>query len=211
MAAMMLLPLRMAHLGPPSRREHHMNATYDPQSTAAVGSLKKLGTRALLVGAVGLAVLGLGEGTANADQPTLTCPTYVVPGQTGQVATANFNLDGYQGGAVAIVSDVVSGVRLGSAQVDGFGDGSIAVTWPASWSQPSTHQLVANMQGILAPPVPGFPTPTADCTIQVDAPGSAAPAPPPAGGGATPSQPPGQCPSRPPTSCHGHGPVQYQQ
>ena len=205
----MLLPVRMGPPGAAITREHIMISTFDPQSTASLGSLKKSATRAVLVGVVGLAVLGLSEGTANADQPTLTCRTYVVPGQTGQVATANFNLDGYHGGAVAVVSDVVSGVRLGSAPVDGFGDGSIAVTWPASWPQPSTHQLVANMQGVSAPPVPGFPTPTADCTVQVDAPG---PAPaPPAGGGNPLPPPPGQCPSRPPTSCHGHGPVQYQQ
>lgn len=109
-------------------------------STIRNPNLKKLVVaRALLVGGLGLAVLGLGTGIANASV-SLWCPdTPAIPGGTGTVCINTLNTDhpcptvmGFDALIAYVVTDAVSGKVLG--QRDGLGP--ITVTWPASWSQP---------------------------------------------------------------------------
>ena len=67
-----------------------MNTTHNPESTHGLGSLRKLATRAVLAGGLGLAVIGLGAGTANAKSPEISCPTGVVAGQPSTATVAGW-------------------------------------------------------------------------------------------------------------------------
>ena len=63
-----------------------MNTTHSPESPHHLGSRTKWASRVALAGALGLAVIGMGAGTANADPlPEINCPNGVVP--AGQAST----------------------------------------------------------------------------------------------------------------------------
>jgi len=214
-----------AESGPPRGRhpgrEHLMNTTYQPQSPSGVGSLKKSCTRAVLVGAVALAVLALGAGTATAKpgpEPTLICPTSsVTAGTNGTVTLAND-----PGTAVIVIADPnnFQGLNDPNAGNPPWGVSPVPggylinVTWPQGPNGP--HQIVAAyiLPGQSATGPGGDLPDRAYCTIQLNNPASA-PAPPPPGsaGGPRPAAPPA-CPSAPPSSCAsdpGRGPIQRQQ
>jgi hypothetical protein len=67
-----------------TRKEHIMSTTNNLESTLGLGSLKKVATRAVFAGGLGLAVIGLGAGLANADPATPTIPA--PPGLCGNIA-----------------------------------------------------------------------------------------------------------------------------
>jgi len=67
-----------------------MNTTHSPESTRTLGSLKKLAAPVALAGAFGLAAMGLGAGTANANSPDINCPTGVVAGHPSTATLANW-------------------------------------------------------------------------------------------------------------------------
>jgi hypothetical protein len=90
-----------AHPGPTTEKEHIMDTAYNSESTHGFGSLKKFATRAVLTGGLGLAVIGLGAGTANADTfPSpgiMTCPKAV---DVGVPFTVKF--EGFPVGTVTV-------------------------------------------------------------------------------------------------------------
>jgi hypothetical protein len=192
-----------------------MNTTYQPEITSRVGTLTKSGTRAVLVGAVGLAVLGLGAGTATAKpgpEPTLICPTSsVTPGTNGTVTLTN------DPGTDQILIADPNNYFQGLNDINGPppspvpGGYLVNVTWPQGPNGP-TQIVAAYILPGQSTTGPGGELPDrAYCTIQINDPPSA-PAPPPPGsvGGPRPAAPPA-CPSAPPSSCAsdpGRGPIQ---
>ncbi len=67
-----------------------MNTAHRPTSTRTCGSLKKFTASVALAGGFGLAVIGLGSGTANANSPDINCPTGVVAGHASTATLANW-------------------------------------------------------------------------------------------------------------------------
>jgi hypothetical protein len=71
-----------------------MDTAYNSESTHGFRSLKKFATRAVLTGGLGLAVIGLGAGTANADTfpspGVVTCPKDINLGVPFDVKFENF-------------------------------------------------------------------------------------------------------------------------
>jgi hypothetical protein len=68
-----------------------MNTTREPNSNHTLGSLKKLAGPVVLAGGLGLAVIGLGAGAANAGPaPEINCPSGVVAGHGSTATLANW-------------------------------------------------------------------------------------------------------------------------
>jgi hypothetical protein len=108
-----------------------MTSTDNP-SPYTEPTLKKRATQTLLAGGLAMAGLGLGAGTANADQPTLTCPATVAPGGSGTVTAAGFLIPN---DPVDVTED--GGKYWGPGPGGQSGDshdpnGAIAVTWPSA-------------------------------------------------------------------------------
>jgi|ERR1700722_15510829 len=172
-----------------------MSTTHNPESLHGLRSLHRAATRIVLAGGVGMAVIGLGAGTANADPPSaasLTCPADAAPGP-GTVTPENFQ------GHVTVWGGVAGRtIEIGQ----GDAGGPVPVIWP---DEAGKHHFFA-ASDVAGPPPQGF---IASCDVEI---GDLRVAPAP-GGGASPAEPPA-CPSRPPSSCAsdpGVGPIQRQQ
>jgi hypothetical protein len=176
-----------------------MNTTYDRESTPGFRSLTKVATRAVLAAGVGLAVIGLGAGTANAGPPpSLICPASVIAGSPGTVTVTNY----FGSAEVYDASYPRPGAGFNPYPYGGTASGNNMIV-DGTWPQPpdGPHTIDAWLGD--GPKLPGGVTETIQCTVDVAAPVAAqAPTPPLAGGGATPPQPP-TCSLRPPSSCAG--------
>jgi hypothetical protein len=198
-----------------------MNTTHHPETTSRVGSLTKSATRAVLAGAVGLAFLGLGAGTAGTanagPQPTLICPTPVTAGTNGTVTLTN-----YPGTDQIAMFDSTAGVVLNNGGAPGstiWGDSPVPggylinVIWPQGPSGPNNIFAGYAMPGQSTTGPGGVFPDRAYCTIQINYPASApAPQPGSAHGGLPAGPLP--CPPYPPTGCAskpGLTPIQRQQ
>jgi hypothetical protein len=137
-----------------------MTSTDNP-SPYTEPTLKKRATQTLLAGGLAMAGLGLGAGTANADQPTLTCPATVAPGGSGTVTAAGFLIPN---DPVDVTED--GGKYWGPGPGGQSGDshdpnGAIAVTWPSAPLGPHTFWAIQEGQAVGA---------TCNFTVQVPPP-----------------------------------------
>jgi hypothetical protein len=180
-------------------RKHIMNITHtNPESTPRLGSLKKLATHTILASGLSLALIGLGTGmagTANATTPSLICPATATTGSSFNVTFANFTPGQYVG--TVVVTD--AGATLGSGTAP-------SGTLPVKLSSAGYHSLTATqLQGLAGGQL------TANCVVQVVAPGGTTQTPPVGGGGGLQPKPK-TCPfPASPGLCHQPGPIQRPQ
>lgn len=173
-----------------------MNTHNNPESPPGLGSLKKLATRAVLAGGLSLAVIGLGAsgmaGTANAATPSLTCPASAATNSSFNVTFANFTPGQYVG--TVAVTDAGSGATLNSGTAP-------SGTLPVKLSSAGYHSLFATqLQGLAGGQL------TANCTVQVVAPGGTTQTPPAGGAGGGLQPKPKTCPfPASPGLCHQPG------
>ena len=139
-----------------------MNTTHNSESTRALGSLKKLATPVVLAGGLGLAVIGLGAGTANAGiAPTISCPNAVASETTFTAALAHWPV-----GTVRITQDSPSGPVIKTVNVDQTLAAPTTTSWyvgvpvPRSLTPGPGHQLYAQEPA-------GSQTLSAQCSYEI--------------------------------------------
>ena len=139
-----------------------MNTTHNSESTRALGSLKKLATPVVLAGGLGLAVIGLGAGTANAGiAPTISCPNAVASETTFTAALAHWPV-----GTVRITQDSPSGPVIKTIDVDQTLAAPTTTSWyvgvpvPRSLTPGPGHQLYAQEPA-------GSQTLSAQCSYEI--------------------------------------------
>jgi hypothetical protein len=180
------LPVRAVHPGPPPQKQEHIMHTIDTTDHTTELTLKERVARAIAVGGLSLAVVGLGAGMgagiANAaPQPQIKCPATGVAGYGGYTVT----LEGFPPttyGGIGLESD------NGSVVGNSTGNGPVFVTWPGTLG---THTITAREVTAVKPagdnPVPTAWA-TAKCSVNIVSAASSGPSGPPPPGG--PKKPP---------------------
>jgi hypothetical protein len=113
-----------------------MNTTDDPVSARGLGWLTKLAARAGLAGGMGLAVVGLGAGMANADP----APVVVVAPDQLAVATLNDIVQGDYSAATAPFDQTMQ---------QGLPVGALAQAWTAYQQQFGPYQSHGDPQDVM--------------------------------------------------------------